>query len=84
MEPKNAQEESLNVLMASGVPKRREGGVAAIIYNFFASTGTLYCGQSKEFLDREFACSHRISLRNAAQIAPLRALPALRHDPSWA
>ncbi len=33
MEPKNAQEESLNVLMASGVPKRREGGVAAIIYN---------------------------------------------------
>jgi glycosyltransferase involved in cell wall biosynthesis len=33
MEAKRAAERPLNILMASGVPKRREGGVAAIIYN---------------------------------------------------
>jgi glycosyltransferase involved in cell wall biosynthesis len=33
MEPTIAGQNSLNILMASGVPKRREGGVAAIIYN---------------------------------------------------
>jgi len=33
MAPKNSPEDPLSVLMASGVPKRREGGVAAIIYN---------------------------------------------------
>jgi glycosyltransferase involved in cell wall biosynthesis len=33
MERKSAGENPLSVLMASGVPKRREGGVAAIIYN---------------------------------------------------
>jgi glycosyltransferase involved in cell wall biosynthesis len=33
MEPNAAPQESLNILMAAGVPKRREGGVAAIMYN---------------------------------------------------
>jgi glycosyltransferase involved in cell wall biosynthesis len=33
MEPKPSPNEPLNILMGSGVPKRREGGVAAIIYN---------------------------------------------------
>jgi len=33
MEPQSSPKEPLRVLMASGVPKRREGGVAAIIYN---------------------------------------------------
>jgi len=33
MEPRASQQKSLNILMGSGVPKRREGGVAAIIYN---------------------------------------------------
>jgi glycosyltransferase involved in cell wall biosynthesis len=33
MEPTNSPKGPLRVLMASGVPKRREGGVAAIIYN---------------------------------------------------
>src|SRR5271168_877572 len=33
MEPTISAQNSLNILMASGVPKRREGGVAAIIYN---------------------------------------------------
>jgi len=33
MEPKSSPTQLLRVLMASGVPKRREGGVAAIIYN---------------------------------------------------
>ena len=33
MEPSNSSRNPLNILMASGVPKRREGGVAAIIYN---------------------------------------------------
>jgi glycosyltransferase involved in cell wall biosynthesis len=33
MEPTSSPKGPLRVLMASGVPKRREGGVAAIIYN---------------------------------------------------
>ncbi len=33
MEPPNSSRNPLNILMASGVPKRREGGVAAIVYN---------------------------------------------------
>ena len=33
MELKTSPKDALNILMASGVPKRREGGVAAIIYN---------------------------------------------------
>jgi glycosyltransferase involved in cell wall biosynthesis len=33
MEEKSSPTETLRVLMASGVPKRREGGVAAIVYN---------------------------------------------------
>jgi glycosyltransferase involved in cell wall biosynthesis len=33
MEPKIPPKKSLDILMASGVPKRREGGVAAMIYN---------------------------------------------------
>ena len=33
MELKISPRDPLNILMASGVPKRREGGVAAIIYN---------------------------------------------------
>jgi len=33
MEPNPSPQEPLNILMGSGVPKRREGGVAAIIYN---------------------------------------------------
>lgn len=33
MESKLSQHGPLNILMGSGVPKRREGGVAAIIYN---------------------------------------------------
>ena len=33
MEAKSLASETLRILMASGVPKRREGGVAAIIYN---------------------------------------------------
>ena len=33
MEPKGAQQEPLNILMGSGVTKRREGGVAGVIYN---------------------------------------------------
>jgi glycosyltransferase involved in cell wall biosynthesis len=33
MEPRASQQKSLNILMGSGVPKRREGGVAAVIYN---------------------------------------------------
>ncbi len=33
MEPANSSRNPLNILMASGVPKRREGGVATIIYN---------------------------------------------------
>jgi glycosyltransferase involved in cell wall biosynthesis len=33
MELKPSPQEPLNILMGSGVPKRREGGVAAIIYN---------------------------------------------------
>jgi glycosyltransferase involved in cell wall biosynthesis len=33
MEPKVSRCERLSILMGSGVPKRREGGVAAIIYN---------------------------------------------------
>ena len=33
MEATSLPSEPLRILMASGVPKRREGGVAAIIYN---------------------------------------------------
>jgi glycosyltransferase involved in cell wall biosynthesis len=33
MEPVRRAEERLNILMSAGVPKRREGGVAAIVYN---------------------------------------------------
>jgi len=33
MEPSAPPNQPLNILMGSGVPKRREGGVAAIIYN---------------------------------------------------
>ena len=33
MEEKSLPKDSLRILMASGVPKRREGGVAAVIYN---------------------------------------------------
>lgn len=33
MEPRASSQEPLNILIGSGVPKRREGGVAAIIYN---------------------------------------------------
>jgi len=33
MEPSNSTRTPLKILMASGVPKRREGGVAAIVYN---------------------------------------------------
>src|SRR5260370_2391583 len=33
MEPANSSRNPLNILMASGVPKRREGGVAVIVYN---------------------------------------------------
>src|SRR5260370_5695315 len=33
MEPKPSPHGTLSILMGSGVPKRREGGVAAIIYN---------------------------------------------------
>jgi glycosyltransferase involved in cell wall biosynthesis len=33
MKSRISQEQPLNILMGSGVPKRREGGVAAIIYN---------------------------------------------------
>lgn len=33
MEPRISEQQPLKILMASGVPKRREGGVAAIIYN---------------------------------------------------
>ena len=33
MEPQDGVAQPLRILMASGVPKRREGGVAAIIYN---------------------------------------------------
>src|SRR5579859_5318739 len=33
MEPTSSPKGPLQILMASGVPKRREGGVAAIIYN---------------------------------------------------
>src|SRR5580700_1524324 len=33
MEPLRAAEKQLNILIGSGVPKRREGGVAAVIYN---------------------------------------------------
>ena len=33
MAPQGSAESQLNILMGSGVPKRREGGVAAIIYN---------------------------------------------------
>jgi glycosyltransferase involved in cell wall biosynthesis len=33
MEPSNSSRTPLKILMASGVPKRREGGVAAIVYN---------------------------------------------------
>src|SRR4029077_4573829 len=31
--PSSPEQGALNILIASGVPKRREGGVAAIIYN---------------------------------------------------
>ena len=33
MEEKSSPAEPLRILMAAGVPKRREGGVAAIVYN---------------------------------------------------
>jgi glycosyltransferase involved in cell wall biosynthesis len=33
MEPSNSPQAPLNILMASGVAKRREGGVAGVIYN---------------------------------------------------
>jgi len=33
MEPNALEQQPLNILMGSGVPRRREGGVAAIIYN---------------------------------------------------
>src|SRR6266436_4083284 len=33
MEPRRSSLNPLNILMASGVPRRREGGVAAVIYN---------------------------------------------------
>jgi len=33
MEPNPSPQEPLNILMGSGVPKRREGSIAAIIYN---------------------------------------------------
>jgi glycosyltransferase involved in cell wall biosynthesis len=33
MEPKASQQQPLNILMGSGVTKRREGGVAGVIYN---------------------------------------------------
>lgn len=39
MEPRIPQQQPLRILMASGVPKRREGGVAAIIYNLGRELG---------------------------------------------
>jgi glycosyltransferase involved in cell wall biosynthesis len=41
----------LNILMGSGVPKRREGGVAAIIYNLGRELESLGHGVSYIFLD---------------------------------
>src|SRR5437899_3253508 len=51
MEPPNSSQNPLNVLMASGVPKRREGGVAAIIYNLGREMERLGHQVSYIFLD---------------------------------
>jgi len=51
MEAARRAGERLNILMGSGVPKQREGGVAAIIYNVGRELGRLGHNVSYVFLD---------------------------------
>src|SRR6266478_3880510 len=51
MEPANSSRNPLNILMASGVLKRREGGVAAIVYNLGREMGRRGHQVSYIFLD---------------------------------
>jgi glycosyltransferase involved in cell wall biosynthesis len=51
MEAARRAGERLNILMGSGVPKQREGGVAAIIYNLGRELGRLGHNVSYVFLD---------------------------------
>jgi glycosyltransferase involved in cell wall biosynthesis len=51
MELKNSPDDSLNILMAAGVSKRREGGVAATIYNLGRELGHL--GHRVQYLFQE-------------------------------
>src|SRR5713226_3055958 len=73
MEPPNSSRNPLNILMASGVLKRREGGVAAIVYNLGREMERLGHKVSYIFLDdliepgsvsprfSELVFSHRLS-----------------------
>ena len=51
MEPQSSLQPPLNILMAAGVPKRREGGVAAIVYNLGREMERLGHQVSYIFLD---------------------------------
>lgn len=73
MELSNSSRTPLNILMASGVPKKREGGVAAIVYNLGREMQRLGHYVSYIFLDdliepgtvsprfSELVFSHRLS-----------------------
>jgi glycosyltransferase involved in cell wall biosynthesis len=73
MEPQNSSRNPIRILMASGVPKRREGGVAAIVYNLGREMERLGHHVSYIFLDdliepgsvsarfSEVVFSHRLS-----------------------
>src|ERR1700747_2915946 len=51
MEPSYSSQNPLNILMAAGVPRRREGGVAAIVYNLGREMECLGHSLSYLFLD---------------------------------
>lgn len=51
MQPSQQPEEPLHILMGSGAPKRREGGVAAVIYNLGAELEMLGHQVTYVFLD---------------------------------
>src|SRR5260370_36615387 len=61
MEPANASRNPLNILMASGVPKRREGGVAVIVYNL---------GREMERRGHQVSYIIRYELMEAGSVSP--------------
>ena len=92
MEPANPSRNPLNILMAASVPKRREGGVAAIVYNLGREMERLGHRLSYVFLDdlisaegvtprfSEIVFAHRLS-RHIAENAKTYSLVDL-HGPA--